>query len=127
MQGGDANSAVVSNLINVYIFIGTSLRSQPSGRSGICLTPFLAGFFDTLENLAILALMHYYDGKKVIRELALFGGMMTLCKWNSFVVLPLMIAFHELLWSPKDDELEFSEELEKKEEEQNSKKKKKKD
>lgn len=38
---------------------------------------------------------------------------MTLLKWNSFIALPIMLAFHELLWSPKDDELEFCEELDK--------------
>eukprot|EP00518_Triparma_eleuthera_P000875 CAMPEP_0182458448 /NCGR_PEP_ID=MMETSP1319-20130603/3791_1 /TAXON_ID=172717 /ORGANISM="Bolidomonas pacifica, Strain RCC208" /LENGTH=179 /DNA_ID=CAMNT_0024657137 /DNA_START=73 /DNA_END=612 /DNA_ORIENTATION=- len=72
------------------LLIPPSSSSSSSARTFITLTPYIAFLFDFFENLSILYLLHTYPSTMPMadRRACVFGGLMTLCKWNSFVVLP---------------------------------------
>ena len=57
-------------------------RSTPARRF-LSSTPYFAGAFDLLENLSILRVLWVAKGGgEPERYVCVFGGLMTLCKWN---------------------------------------------
>ena len=85
-------------------------------RRVITALPLIAGIFDTFENVIALYIINQYESgncNAVSSKAAMMGGVMTLCKWNFLIALPVVYWVHEILLNPKDDEVSFQVALEK--------------
>jgi hypothetical protein len=89
--------------------------TPPLGRRVIAGLPLAAGIFDIFENVAILCLARVYESTEAVpRVPAMVGGACTMFKWT-FLLLPFIVFWYEILVAPRADEEAFDKILAKRE------------